>query len=61
MPFLKNLLPEKENLRQIVRSGLLLATSAALGGIAVAIWNRRTLADIRRPSDEPEASSEPET
>jgi hypothetical protein len=61
MPFWKKLRPENENLRQIVRSGLLLATSAALGGIAVAIWNRRTLADIRRPSDEPEASSEPET
>jgi hypothetical protein len=61
MPFLKKLLPENANLRQIVRSGLLLATSAALGGIAVAIWNRRTLADIRRPSDEAEPSSEPET
>ncbi len=60
MPFWKKLRPENENLRQIVRSGLLLATSAALGGIAVAIWNRRTLADIRRPSDEAETSSEPE-
>jgi hypothetical protein len=26
----------------------LLATSAALGGIAVAIWNRRTLAQMRQ-------------
>jgi hypothetical protein len=30
------------------RSGLLIATSAALGGIAVAIWNRRTLAQMRQ-------------
>lgn len=30
------------------RTGLLLVTSAALGGIAVAIWNRRTLAQIRQ-------------
>jgi hypothetical protein len=39
------------------RTSLLLATSAALGGIAVAIWNRRTLAQMRQqpqPSeDEP--------
>jgi hypothetical protein len=33
------------------RTGLLLATSAALGGIAVAIWNRRTLAQIRQQTD----------
>jgi len=33
------------------RTGLLLATSAALGGIAVAIWNRRTLAHMRQQSD----------
>jgi hypothetical protein len=36
------------------RSGLLIATSAAFGGIAVAIWNRRTLAKMRQqtsPSD----------
>jgi hypothetical protein len=30
------------------RTGLLLATSAALGGIAVAIWNRRALAQFRQ-------------
>ncbi len=43
--------------RDFWRTGLLLATSAALGGIAVAIWNRRTLAQMRQqphPSeDEP--------
>jgi hypothetical protein len=30
------------------RTGLLLATSAALGGIAVSIWNRRTLEQLRQ-------------
>jgi hypothetical protein len=37
--------PEHKN---IWRTGLLLATSAALGGIAVAIWNRRILAQMRQ-------------
>jgi hypothetical protein len=37
--------PEHKN---IWRAGLLLATSAALGGIAVAIWNRRILAQMRQ-------------
>jgi hypothetical protein len=44
--------PEK---RSLWRTGLLLATSAALGGIAVALWDRRTLAQMRQqplPSDE---------
>jgi hypothetical protein len=30
---------------------LLLTTSAALGGIAVAIWNRRTLARMRQQAE----------
>jgi hypothetical protein len=30
----------------------LLASSAAFGGIAVAIWNRRTLAKMRQPGQE---------
>jgi hypothetical protein len=38
--------PEQRN---FWRSGLLIATSAAFGGIAVAIWNRRTLAKMRQP------------
>jgi hypothetical protein len=37
--------PERRN---VWRSGLLIATSAVFGGIAVAIWNRRTLAKIRQ-------------
>ena len=40
--------PERPNLW---RSGLLIATSAAFGGIAVAIWNRRTLAKMRQQTD----------
>jgi hypothetical protein len=32
----------------------LVATSAALGGIAVAIWNRRTLAQMRLHSQFPD-------
>jgi hypothetical protein len=32
----------------IWRTGLLLATSAVLGGIALVVWNRRTLARIRQ-------------
>jgi hypothetical protein len=35
--------------KSLWRQSLLLATSAALGGIAVAIWNRRTLAQMRQP------------
>jgi hypothetical protein len=37
--------------RSFWRTALLLTTSAALGGIAVAIWNRRTLAHMREQSD----------
>jgi hypothetical protein len=37
--------------RSLWRTGLLLATSAAFGGIAVAIWNRRTLAQMRDQID----------
>jgi hypothetical protein len=45
-------LPQDEGPKQnnFWRTGLLLLTSAALGGIAVAIWNRRTLAQIRQQS-----------
>lgn len=33
---------------RIWRTGLLFATSAVLGGIAVALWNRRSLERIRQ-------------
>ena len=41
--------PQRTNLW---RTSLLLASSAAFGGIAVAIWNRRTLAKMRQPRQE---------
>jgi hypothetical protein len=40
--------PSQPERRNPWRSGLLIATSAAFGGIAVAIWNRRTLAKMRQ-------------
>ena len=43
--------PSEPERRNLWRSGLLLATSAAFGGIAVAIWNRRTLAKMRQQTD----------
>jgi hypothetical protein len=43
--------PSEPERRNLWRSGLLLATSAAFGGIAVAIWNRRTLAKMRQQAD----------
>jgi hypothetical protein len=45
--------PEPER-RSLWRTGLLLATSAALGGIAVAIWDRRTLAQMRQQPPPPD-------
>jgi hypothetical protein len=39
--------------RSLWRTGLLLATSAALGGIAVALWDRRTLAQMRQQPTPP--------
>jgi hypothetical protein len=42
--------PSAPQRRNLWRTGLLLATSAAFGGIAVAIWNRRTLAQMRQQS-----------
>jgi hypothetical protein len=44
-------IPSAPQRRNLWRTGLLLATSAAFGGIAVAIWNRRTLAQMRQQSD----------
>ncbi len=41
----------RPKVRGVLRTGLLLATSAAFGGIAVAIWNRRILAQMRQQSD----------
>ncbi len=43
--------------RSFWRTGLLLTSSAALGGIAVAIWNRRSLARIRQKYESRAAQS----
>ncbi len=46
------------------RAGLLLLSSAALGGIAVAVWNRRVLRDLRislESASGGEPSAEPPT
>jgi hypothetical protein len=45
---LKSTSPAPSKARNFWRTGLLLTSSAALGGIAVAIWNRRSLARIRQ-------------
>lgn len=45
-------LPPAPAERGFWRTGVLLVTSAALGGIAVALWNRRTLAQMREPPAE---------
>ena len=37
-----------------LRTGFLVLGSALFGGIAVALWNRRTLASIRNPLQESE-------
>ena len=39
-------------------TGLLVVSSAALGGIAVALWNRHTLARMREAAADPELTSE---
>jgi len=35
------------------QTALLLAGSAAFGGLAVALWNRKTLAEMRKQTPEP--------
>jgi hypothetical protein len=43
--------------RKLWQTALLLAASAAFGGLAVAFWNRKTLSDIRdRPPEPPRRS-----
>jgi hypothetical protein len=39
--------------RKIWQTALLLAASAAFGGLAVAFWNRKTLTDIRNRTPDP--------
>lgn len=42
----------KEVRAEVLRTGLLLLGSAVFGGVAVALWNRRTLAKMQeQPAD----------
>ena len=43
----------------VVRTALLVAGSAVFGGIAVALWHRRTLAKMRQNPAEPPAAIPP--
>lgn len=36
-----------------LRTGLLMAGSALLGGLAVVLWNRKSLASLRQPAAPP--------
>jgi hypothetical protein len=40
---------------RLLQTGLLVAGSALLGGVAVAIWNRKSLAKLRQPAPNPSA------
>ena len=44
---------QKERGPNRLKTGLLVVGSALLGGIAVALWNRRSLTDIRNQPEEP--------
>jgi cytoskeletal protein RodZ len=44
--------PKEEPRRRRFRTGLLVLSSAAFGGLAVALWNRRTLARMQNESQE---------
>jgi hypothetical protein len=49
--------PARDSGRKLWQTALLLAASAAFGGLAVAFWNRKTLSDIRnRPPEPPRRS-----
>ncbi len=49
--------PARDSGRKVWQTALLLAASAAFGGLAVAFWNRKTLSDIRnRPPEPPRRS-----
>jgi hypothetical protein len=40
-----------------LRTGLLIAGSALFGGLAVALWNRKALANLRQPPETPNPAS----
>ncbi|HTX40223.1 MAG TPA: hypothetical protein VMD25_00240 [Acidobacteriaceae bacterium] len=45
---------------RMLGTGLLIAGSALFGGLAVALWDRKSLAKLRQPSHVPQISSSPE-
>jgi hypothetical protein len=52
--------PSKENTRPGIRflqTGILVAGSALLGGLAVALWHRQSLTKLRQPGPAPNSSS----
>jgi hypothetical protein len=48
--------PSSPSRLQPLRTGLLIAGSALLGGLAVVLWNRSSLSRLRQPA---EAASQP--
>jgi hypothetical protein len=42
---------------RMLGTGLLIATSALFGGLAVAFWDRKSLAKLRQPSPPPPTPS----
>jgi hypothetical protein len=61
MPTESGPLSQAKKMKKIARTGLLLFSSAALGGVAVVLWSQRTLAKLREAHqdlDEP-AEREP--
>ena len=42
--------PAEKPRKNPLRTALMLAGSAAVGGLAVALWHRRTLTELRRES-----------
>jgi hypothetical protein len=55
----KREIEQKESRPSRFRTGFLVVGSALLGGIAVALWNRRSLADIRNQAPEKEPGPHP--
>jgi hypothetical protein len=47
--------PQKPAIR-VLQTGFLVAGSALLGGLAVVLWHRKSLAKLRQPSLIPESS-----
>lgn len=44
----------KQPKASLLRTGLLIAGSALLGGLAVVLWHRKSLANLRQPVSEPD-------